>query len=171
MAAQCVEPDSIVDSTAQRVDASVLVVRRIGLLVGLARHGRDSTECRSIPTAQKNARSSFLLRLRPAIAIGSTEARLSTTWRSAPEPHMRRITPSRRPRRQRRVFARSSGPRRRPTAQQESRSGPAPPPPLSWRGRTGSRRRRACRRQKGGQLSRLRAEAPFRGCDFSTHRE
>jgi hypothetical protein len=55
MAAQCAEPDSIVDSTAQRVDASVLVVRRIGLLVGLARHGRDSTECRSIPTAQKNA--------------------------------------------------------------------------------------------------------------------
>jgi len=54
MAAQCAEPDSIVDSTLQRVDASVLVVRRIGLLVGLARHGRDSTECRSIPTAQKN---------------------------------------------------------------------------------------------------------------------
>jgi hypothetical protein len=34
-----------------------------------------------------------LLKSRPAIAIGSTEARLSTTWRSAPEPHMRGITP------------------------------------------------------------------------------
>ena len=61
MAAQCAEPDSIVDSTAQRVDASVLVVRRIGLLVGLARHGRDSTECRSIPTAQKNAPALVLI--------------------------------------------------------------------------------------------------------------
>ena len=55
MAAPCAEPDSIVDSTAQRVDASVLLVGRIGLLVGLARHGIDSTECRSIPAAQKNA--------------------------------------------------------------------------------------------------------------------
>ena len=55
MAAQCAEPDSIVDSTAQRVDASVHLVGRIGLLVGLARHGIDSPECRSIPAAQKNA--------------------------------------------------------------------------------------------------------------------
>jgi hypothetical protein len=53
IAAQCAEPESIVDSTVQRVDASVLLVDRIGLLVGLARHGIDSTECRSIPGAQK----------------------------------------------------------------------------------------------------------------------
>jgi hypothetical protein len=94
MEAQCAEPESIVDSTVQRVDASVLLVDRIGLLVGLARHGIDSTECWSIPGAQKETRrSAFLLKSRPAIAIGSTEARLSTTWRSAPEPHMRGITP------------------------------------------------------------------------------
>lgn len=55
MAAQCAEPESVVDSTAQRVDASVLIMGRIGLLVGFARHGIDSPECRSIPTAQKNA--------------------------------------------------------------------------------------------------------------------
>jgi hypothetical protein len=53
MAAQCAELDSIVDSTAQRVDASVL--GRIGFLVGFARHGIDSTECRSIPASQENA--------------------------------------------------------------------------------------------------------------------
>jgi hypothetical protein len=55
MAAQCAEPESIVDSTAQRVDASFLIMGRIGLLVGFARHGIDSPECRSIPAAQKNA--------------------------------------------------------------------------------------------------------------------
>jgi hypothetical protein len=60
MAAQCAEPESIVDSTVQRVDASVLLVGRIGLLVGLARHGIDSTECRSIPAAQKKCWSAFV---------------------------------------------------------------------------------------------------------------
>ena len=55
MAAQCAEPELIVDSTAQRVDASVLFMGRIGLLVGFARHGINSPECRSIPAAQKKA--------------------------------------------------------------------------------------------------------------------
>jgi hypothetical protein len=92
MAAQCADPDSIVDSTAQ--DAFVLLLSRFGLLVGLARRERDSIECRSIPAAQKKMRrSGLLLKFRPAVAIGSTEARLSTTWASASEPHMRRITP------------------------------------------------------------------------------
>jgi hypothetical protein len=39
----------------------MLVVRRIGVLVGFARHGRDSTERPSIPTAQKNAPELVLL--------------------------------------------------------------------------------------------------------------
>jgi hypothetical protein len=63
-----------------------LVVRRVGLLVGLARHGRDSTECRSIPTAQKNAPELVLIEVETSHCDWSTEARLSTTWRSAPEP-------------------------------------------------------------------------------------
>jgi hypothetical protein len=48
------ESDWIGDSTAQRVDAFVLIMGRIGLLVGLARHRIDSTACSSIPVAQKN---------------------------------------------------------------------------------------------------------------------
>jgi hypothetical protein len=93
METQSAEPGSIIDSTAQRVDAFVLITGRIGLLVGLARHGRDSPECRSIPAEQKNAPERVLVEVETSHCDWEHRSSLVDDLAFGASAYVRRITP------------------------------------------------------------------------------